>query len=118
MHEAALTAGLIKITLEALEGQNVSAVESVTVSVGVLAGVLPDAMHFAFEAAKVGTVLEGAQLILKDAPARVMCLDCLNEYRGMKPPFVCPLCGGKASRFLSGEEVFVESLQCRLADDN
>ena len=48
-------------------------VHQIRLRVGVLSGVVPEALQFAFEALTAGTPAEGAILAIDDVPARFWC---------------------------------------------
>lgn len=117
MHETALAKGLISACLGALAGQRVKRVKSVTVSAGLLAGVLPGALEFAFASMSRGTPLEGAALVITEIPARLLCGDCGKEYECSAFPFRCPQCEGGRFTVLGGEDVFVKQMECESTEE-
>lgn len=112
MHETALTGNLIDVALNALSKQKIKRVNCITVSVGVLAGVLPAAMEFAFEAMTAGTILEGSELVLETSPAVMRCSECSYEYESSSFPYTCPVCGSTRFSIVRGEEVFIKTIDC------
>ena len=117
MHETALTQKLINISCRALEGKGVTKVNSVTLCVGALSGVLYDAMEFAFDAMKQGTVLETADLDFEELPVTARCRDCAYEYNPVGFPYICPVCGGRYFEIIGGEEVYIKNIDC-IGDDD
>lgn len=117
MHETALAKGLIGACLGALQGQKVKRVKTVTVTAGLLAGVLPGALEFAFTSLSRGTPLEGAALVMNEAPARLLCGDCGTAYECAAFPFRCTHCGSGHFTVLGGEEVFVQNMECEIAEE-
>ncbi len=59
MHELSITRNIVAIVAEAAEGRRV---RQVTLEIGKLAGVEPDAIAFCFDVVAKGTVLDGARL--------------------------------------------------------
>lgn len=100
-----------------LSQHKVKRVNSVTVSVGALSGVLPSAMEFAFEAMTKGTALDGAELVLENRPVAVSCLKCANEYEPLSLPYTCPACGSTRFSIVRGDEVFIKTMDCEEADN-
>lgn len=117
MHETALTQNLINIACKALEGKKITKVNSVTVCVGALSGVLYDAMEFAFEAMKQGTVLENAVLAFEALPVTAKCRECAAEYNPVGFPYICPDCGSRYFEIIGGEEVYIKNIDC-IGDDD
>ena len=86
--------------------ERATAVSSVRLQVGELAGVVPDALAFSFELACAGTVLEGAELITEQVAGRARCRPCARTWAtGMPPQLTCPGCGGADTELLSGREL-------------
>ncbi|MGE4345759.1 MAG: hydrogenase maturation nickel metallochaperone HypA, partial [Geoalkalibacter sp.] len=57
MHEVAITQSIIDICKETARHQGAMAVRAVTVEIGELSGVVPEAVEFCFEACSRGTLL-------------------------------------------------------------
>ena len=65
MHELGVTRNIVAIVGEAARGRRVV---RITLEVGALAGVLPDALAFCFDAVTQGTAIEGAVLDIVARP--------------------------------------------------
>ncbi|HML49618.1 MAG TPA: hydrogenase maturation nickel metallochaperone HypA [Clostridia bacterium] len=111
MHEAALAQNLFRIVQNALSGHEGAKVLKVNILAGALAGVMPDALCFAFDALKPGTPLASAEMVIQVQPVRVTCGDCGENYEPKAFPCVCPACRGRSFRILDGEDVIVQSLE-------
>lgn len=73
MHELGITQRIVEICSEAAAGAQVT---RVTVEIGRLCGVLPDAVRFCYEVCAKGTVLEGSVLDIVSTPGSGTCRDC------------------------------------------
>ncbi|MCW7945086.1 hydrogenase nickel incorporation protein HypA [Streptomyces hygroscopicus] len=113
MHEMSIALAVIGQVEEAAErAGGVTAVRSVRLQVGELAGVVPDALSFCFELACAGTVLEGAELVTDTVPGRARCAPCAHEWSvGMPPLLSCPRCDGGGTDLLSGRELQIVGVQ-------
>lgn len=111
MHEVSLAASLFRIAQDALSGREGAKVLRVNVLAGALAGLMPDALCFAFDALKPGTAFAGAEMVVRDQPVRVACGDCGQDYEPQALPCACPACGGRLFSILAGEDVILESLE-------
>ncbi|UXY25741.1 hydrogenase maturation nickel metallochaperone HypA/HybF [Streptomyces sp. HUAS TT20] len=113
MHEMSIALAVIGQVEEAAErAGDVTAVRSVRLEVGELAGVVADSLSFCFELACVGTVLEGAELVTDTVPGRARCAPCAHEWAvGMPPSLTCPRCAGGTTELLSGRELRVTSVR-------
>jgi len=112
MHETALMKNLISTIEQALEGHNVIRVNRVYISVGKLSNALPDALSFAFDALTQDGFLKGAELVIESLPAMARCETCGQEYQIDRFPVLCPACSSTSFIIISGEEVYIQSIDC------
>ncbi|MFB7331271.1 hydrogenase maturation nickel metallochaperone HypA [Streptomyces adustus] len=112
MHEMSIALAVIGQVEEAAErAGDVTAVRSVRLLVGELAGVVPDALAFCFELACAGTVLEGAELVTETVPGRARCAPCAHEWAvGVPPLLSCPRCGGAGTDLQAGRELQIAAV--------
>ena len=94
MHEASIIEAVLERACEEALKAGASRVERIRLRVGVLAGVVPEALQFAFEALRQGTPAAGARLEIESAPATVRCLDCGSTREVLEFDFTCPACSG------------------------
>lgn len=108
MHELSIVSGVVEICEQHAAGRRVLAV---TLTIGALSGVVPEALAFCFEAGTNGTLLEGARLEIERIPATGFCTAC-NETAEITACFdPCPRCGGYPLEIRSGEEMRVKDLE-------
>lgn len=112
MHETALMQNLLSTVSQAVERNGVKRVNRVTLVIGRLSNVMPDALSFAFEAMTQEGFMKGAALEMKFQPAVARCGVCGCEYQADSFPIVCPVCAGRDFSLISGEEVYIESMDC------
>ncbi|MFD8305158.1 hydrogenase maturation nickel metallochaperone HypA [Streptomyces sp. NPDC059690] len=106
MHELSIATAIIERADELARADGTQTVSAVTVRVGELAGVVPDALDFAFEVARDGTPLAAARLVVEQVPAQAYCGPCAEEFAvGMPPFFWCPRCDQPSSELRSGREL-------------
>lgn len=79
--------------------------------VGVLSGVVPEALTFAFEAMKGATPAAGATLEIELMPAVFRCLDCDAEPELTAMTFNCPECRGCLVLDHGGNELELTQLE-------
>ena len=73
MHEVAVTQAIITaITEKTGEAR----IRLVRLEIGVLSGVLADAVRFCFDLVAEGTPVEGATLVVDEPPGRARCRNC------------------------------------------
>ena len=111
MHELVIVEGILDVVLPEVKKTDAKKILAIRLRVGELSGIVPSCLHEYFSIASQGTMAEGAELILLPVPIRIHCPDCGAESvitRGMD---VCPRCGGRRFRIISGREYFVESVE-------
>lgn len=111
MHEVGITQSIVEIAERHAREQGAKKVLSVTVLIGALSGVVPEAVEFCFEACTRETLLEGARLVIERVPGRGRCIDCGAEIDLDPDTFACPPCGAFALERLQGEELRILELE-------
>ena len=109
MHELAMMEGVVRVCEREAARSGFARVESISLSVGAVSGVVPDCLREFFPTAARGTVAEGAKLVINTKPAVIECPDC--GYSGEISGTECPRCGGRAYRLTGGREFYIESLE-------
>lgn len=108
MHELSIVQGVIDICEEHAKG---SRVISVTLEIGALSGVVPEAVEFCFEAATRETLLDGASLHIERIPATAFCNSCKQIVNVSNCFDQCPSCAAFPLDMKSGEEMRVKELE-------
>lgn len=111
MHEAGLAQSLVEIVLRHAQQAQAQRVRSVTVEVGVLASVMPQALETAFQVAVMGTPAQEARFILVEKPGRAWCTACSRDVDVPDRLAVCPQCGSGQLLLTGGEELRVLELE-------
>ncbi len=108
MHELSIAHAIVGTVEDAVPGRRV---ERVRLHVGLLAGVVPEALQFGWEVATSGTLLEGSVLDVDRIPLAAACLECqAPSTHTAPPPLVCPECGGRALPTGDGREMEISSV--------
>src|SRR6266511_2626163 len=111
MHEASVMMQVLEIAWEAMQRENATLLHRVTLRVGALAGVVPEALQFAFEAMKEGPWAEKAELEVQWLPVRLYCADCDLQFESEAFPDLCPGCGSAQTEVRQGLELDVVSVE-------
>ncbi|AVH55116.1 MULTISPECIES: hydrogenase maturation nickel metallochaperone HypA [Streptomyces] len=112
MHELSIATAIIEQADALARADGADAVSAVTVRVGELAGVVPDALSFAFEVARDGTALAAARLVVEQVSAQAYCGPCAEEFAvGMPPFFWCPRCDQPSNDLRSGRELAITGIE-------
>jgi hydrogenase nickel incorporation protein HypA/HybF len=107
MHELSICNAIASTAAKHAEGRPVT---QVTVQIGHLRQVVPDALRFSWEVVSSTTDLKDAELVIEQVPAVVECLDCGARTTLDLPILSCGTCEGFDVKLLSGEELFVVSI--------
>lgn len=113
MHEVDMTKALI-ITIR--DWQDVQPepvkIEKVHLIVGAFTCVEPVSLEFTFATAIKNTFLDGAQLIIKDAPLIAYCHPCQKEYTpSMGLQYSCPDCHHPMDDIRSGRQLKIDHIE-------
>lgn len=112
MHETSIALAVVDQIAERARRDGHTAVHSVALRVGSLAGVVPEALEFCFTQACEGTVAQGAALSIESVPAEACCSACSGSWPvGMPPDLVCPVCGQAAAHLRTGRELEIAAVQ-------
>ncbi|WP_037906922.1 hydrogenase maturation nickel metallochaperone HypA/HybF [Actinacidiphila yeochonensis] len=111
MHEMSIALAVVGQVEDAARAAGRTGVDTVTLRVGELAGVVPDSLHFCFDLACEGTLAAGARLVTERVPGRARCGGCAGEWpTGLPPQLCCPRCGAAAAGLLSGRELEIAAV--------
>ncbi len=111
MHEMGLTQSIVAIVSEHAAGRKVT---RVTLEIGKLAAIMPDAIRFCFDVVTQGSSLEGAALDIIEIAGRARCRDCEAEVL-LTEVFTKCRCGSGRLQRLSGEELNIKSMELETA---
>ena len=112
MHELSIAMALVDIACEASDRLHVSKIEALHVSIGPLCGVVEEALAFSFELAAAGTPVEGARLVVQQAPLTAFCDSCNQERTIPSPQHLrCPSCGAPTPEVRSGRELELVAME-------
>lgn len=87
------------------------------VRIGRFSGVQPEALRFAWEVLRAGTLSSAAVLEIEEVPIRLCCRTCECEYVADPDDLTCPLCESLDFELLSGREMDLVSIQGEKQDE-
>ena len=112
MHEASIAISLLETVSGLCCQEGFSSIETVRLKVGKAAGILPDALLFAFDAAKTGTVASQAELIIEYVAIGGSCNDCGSQFDSEERYiFACPDCHSTAIKITRGNELQIVDME-------
>lgn len=82
----------------------------VTLEIGKLSAVLPDAVRFCFDVVSQGTVVEGAELEIIEPPGTAECRICGTHFELEQLYGRCPGCESVDLIRLTGEELLIKQM--------
>lgn len=107
MHELGITQNIVAIAAEHAKGAKV---QQVTLEIGQLSAIMPDAVRFCFDICCKGTLLEGATLKIIEIPGLGRCRQCGAEVPLEQPFGICS-CGSVALDLIRGEELKIKEME-------
>lgn len=111
MHELSLMVEVRRQALAAAAAEGAERIDVITLRVGALSGVEPEALRFAFPVVMEGTIAAGARLLLEVEAAICVCAPCGQRFEARDGCCVCPHCGTISRRLLSGRDLRLVSLE-------
>lgn len=107
MHELGIPQNIVAIAAEHAKGAKV---QRVTLEVGKLSAIMPDAIQFCFDVCCKGTVLEGATLEIIEISGLARCRKCGGDVPLEQPFGVCR-CGSVELDLIAGEELKIKEME-------
>jgi hydrogenase nickel incorporation protein HypA/HybF len=111
VHEVGLMQSALELAEAEAARRGATRIHRLTLRVGVLAGVEPDALAFAFDVASVGTPAEGAEFAIEDVQVVCHCGACDRNFYPSGAVFRCPACGELSAEVWAGRELELASLE-------
>jgi hydrogenase nickel incorporation protein HypA/HybF len=112
MHEIGLCESVLAAVERRAEGRPVT---GLTVRVGTLLRVVPEAFDQSFELVAAGSVAQGATPELVFVPVQGRCEDCGEAFQSDDATPACPACGSVRVARSGGDDLILESIQYRAA---
>ena len=110
MHELSLLENVREILEDHSLSQSFSKVTKVTLEIGSLSCVEPDALRFGFEAVMKGSLAENAELIITKLNGLGLCQQC-GQNTAMETFYdPCTLCGNPFVKVIQGAEMKIKDL--------
>lgn len=114
MHEMSLAEGVLDVIEDARRAQQAAAdwrVRVVRLEIGRLAAVELDALRFAFDVVKRGSVADDAALDVVEVPGAAWCMKCCDTVAVDGRGDACPRCGSYQLQVTDGDQLRVKELE-------
>jgi hydrogenase nickel incorporation protein HypA/HybF len=111
MHEVAIAASILEIAQRSAREHGDCSIQKVRLRLGEFTGVVQEALEFAFEALRIGTIASNAALEIENIPLIASCQDC--GWSGVPERgfgFLCPVCHDPVV-IISGREMEVSYIE-------
>lgn len=113
MHELSIAMSIVDMAQEEAERRSVQ-VEAIHLELGVLSGIVKEALLFSYQIACDGTPLEGSRLVVKEVPIEVYCPVCnMPKTLPSMQSLCCPDCGAQTPKIIHGRELMLTALELR-----
>lgn len=110
MHELSLLENVRKILEDHVVSQKFSKVIKVTLEIGTLTCVEPDALRFGFDVVMNGSLAENAELTISEIAGLGICQQCGLQVE-METSFdPCPHCGSTFVKIIQGADMKIKDL--------
>lgn len=117
MHEVGLLNQALELAIEAAEREGAVRICRMRLRVGALAGVVPEAMAFAFDVVSKGTLAEGGLFEWEETPVLCRCAAGCADFHPDDPAvFLCPVCGQASWQVIEGRELHLVDVELELED--
>jgi hydrogenase nickel incorporation protein HypA/HybF len=113
MHELSLSLKTIDLVVAQAQQHHANRVTAITLGIGVLSCIEPEALRTGIEFASRETIVQGARLEIEMIPAIAWCESCHKEVQITSHLDGCPLCHDYRLRIETGEELMIKSIEVR-----
>ena len=111
MHELSLCQRILDIINTTISGKNYSSIKKISLEIGQLAAVDPEALHFSFNVVTKGTIAADALLDIIEIDGEAICDICQKTVKLKRYYDACPDCGHFSLTVTQGEELRVKSME-------
>lgn len=118
MHEIGIMQSALDIAFKWAARNGAERITCLSLRVGALSGVVPDALEFAFEALKQDTPAEAARLEVEFVPLLLGCPDCRREFTTDGFSYQCPDCGRFDTEIRQGRELEIARVELSARGEN
>ncbi|MFZ9737971.1 MAG: hydrogenase maturation nickel metallochaperone HypA [Prochlorotrichaceae cyanobacterium] len=112
MHEISIMKETLDLAIATAQAHSAQRIDHLTLKIGLLSGVVPEALRFAFDVVVQGTIAEGATLEIELIPIQCHCTPCNQPFEPEDDYlYECPSCHQFSHRVLRGRELQLASLE-------
>lgn len=117
MHELSVCIALLEQVERIAHERAGAEVVQIVIKLGPLSGIEPQLLRRSYPIAAKGTVAENANLRVDPTEVIVRCTKCNCESVAAQNRLLCGGCGDFRTRIVSGDEMILQSVELRTADN-
>ena len=102
---------MLDAVLEQARRNDAKSVAVVKLRIGALAGVVMEALEFAWQALSEDTMAAGSRLDVEHVPVACYCAKCRQEFESGAYSYRCPQCGALSVELRHGRELNLISIE-------
>lgn len=111
MHELGIIVHISKTLDEVAKENQVSRIESVTLEIGEVSGIVNDYLTECWEYyRKKNPMIADSTMIIEQIPAVTFCEDCKKTYETVKYGKTCPYCASGNTYLVQGDECNIKEI--------
>ncbi|MBQ5405983.1 MAG: hydrogenase maturation nickel metallochaperone HypA [Oscillospiraceae bacterium] len=110
MHELGICDALLKMVRGIMKDEELTEIESITVEVGSLSGVMPSFLADCWVAVADGTELQETEFVIEELAGTASCMDCGAEFTADLNDLRCPKCRGNKLMPLTGRDLTLKEI--------
>ncbi len=111
MHELSIIENTLELAVQSARSSGATQIHRLCLRVGALTGVVPEALQFAFDVARLNTMASEAHLEIENVSARAWCANCQTEFQTEDWVRECPRCGNISAELRHGLELELVSVE-------
>lgn len=111
MHEGSIARNIIDIAQEEGKRNGIKTIKKISVLVGKMHAVIPDALEFFFDIMKKEYGLVDAELKIKEEDVKGRCKKCGKSFSISAPVFICPYCSSSDIEIIKGDRIVILSIE-------
>lgn len=111
MHEVGIMTEAVRMASESAQAAGAKRVTVLKLRIGVLSGVVPAALDFAWDVVRRGSVAESARLEIESVPAVCWCVTCQAEFACQEFLSECPRCHDLSGDLRRGRELEIAAVE-------
>ncbi|MGF1874538.1 hydrogenase maturation nickel metallochaperone HypA [Photobacterium frigidiphilum] len=111
MHELSISLNTVDTVVEHAIRQGFKRITAVTLGIGTLSCIEPQALQTGFEFACRGTMADGAALEIEMISARAWCQNCQQSVILAARGICCPNCQGYQLAIETGDELMIKHIE-------